>query len=135
LAQVRYLLSDGLGPLHYCDPDQYPVAIDNELEKAIEAFPTIQADTPTFEAILAYTGLTSLTEFTDDQKLQIYREWKFLNAVSVQPLADGTYAFEVTTEGDAASGQALHMVGTVDGVSGAITIASQEDVFGVSCPI
>jgi hypothetical protein len=75
------------------------------------------------------------TTFSDADKLQIYREWKVLNGVDAQPLGDDQYSFDVTTEGDAASGQATHYLGTVDALTGRISITSQEEVFGTSCPI
>ena len=126
---------DQFGPLHYCDPDEYPISHGDEQQKAIEQFPIIQADAPTFAAILERIGITGQGEFSDADKLQIYREWKALNAVDAQPLGNGLYQFDITTEGDAASGQALHILGTVDALSGLVTIASQVDVFGTSCPI
>ena len=129
------MLIDQLGPLHFCDPDEYPVAHGDEQQKAIAQFPTIQADAPTFDAIAARTGLAGRATFTDADKLQIYREWKVLNGVDVEPLGNDQYKFDVTTEGDAASGQATHYQGTVDALAGQIAIASQEQVFGVACPI
>ena len=134
-AQVRYLLIDQLGPLHYCDPDEYPVSHGDEPQKALAQFPLIEADVPTFAAILERAGLLGQTEFSDADKLQIYREWKVLNSVDAQPLGNDVYQFDVTTEGDAASGQATRYQGTVDAASGHISIASQEEMFGTSCPI
>src|SRR5262249_44799662 len=75
------------------------------------------------------------TTFSDADKLQVYREWKVLNGVDVQPLGNAMYSFDVTTEGDAASGAATHYIGTVDALTGDIKVNSQEQVFGVSCPI
>jgi hypothetical protein len=126
---------DQLGPLHYCDPDEYPISRGDEQQKADEQFPIIQADTPTFEAIVSRLGIAAQTTFSEADKLNIYREWKTLNAVDAQPLGNGLYQFDVTTEGDASSGQALHLQGTLDALSGAISIATQETVFGTSCPI
>jgi len=132
---VRYLLIDQLGPLHFCDPDLYPVAHSDEQQRAISQFGQIQADASTFAAILERAGMSGQTTFSDADKLQVYREWKVLDGVDAQPLGDGTYRFDVTTEGDAASGQATHYQGTVDADSGQISLASEEQVFGVSCPI
>jgi hypothetical protein len=126
---------DNLGPLHYCDPDVYPVGSGDEQQKAIDIFPTIEADVLTFSAIIERSGMTGQTSFSDADKLQIYREWKTLQAVNVQPLGGGLYSFDVTTEGDAASGEATHYTGTVDATIGSISIADQEQVFGVACPI
>jgi hypothetical protein len=134
-AAVRYLLIDQLGPLHFCDPDEYPVAHGDEQQKAIAQFPQIQADTPTFQAITERAGIAGKTTFSDADKLQIYREWKVLNGVDVNPLGNDQYRFDVMTEGDAASGQATHYQGTVDALTSAVSIASQEEVFGTSCPI
>jgi hypothetical protein len=135
LAQVRYLLIDQFGPLHYCDPDEYPISRGDEQQKAIDEFPIIQADTATFEAITERIGMAGQTTFSDADKLAIYREWKALNAVDAQPLGNGLYQFDITTEGDASSGRSLHILGTVDATTGQVTVASQEEVFGTSCPI
>jgi hypothetical protein len=134
-ADVRYLLIDQLGPLHYCDPDEYPISHGDEQQKADAQFPLIEADQPTFTAIVDRTGLAGHTTFSETDKLNVYREWKTLVAVDAQPLGSGIYSFDVTTEGDAASGRALHMIGTVDARTRQISITSQEEVFGVSCPI
>jgi len=134
-AQVRYLLIDQLGPLHFCDPDEYPISRGDEDQKANAQFPIIQADAPTFTAITERIGMAGQTEFSAADKLAIYREWKALNGVDAQPLGNGAYQFEITTEGDAASGRALHILGTVDATNGQVSIASQEEVFGTSCPI
>jgi len=134
-AEVRYLLIDQLGPLHFCDPDEYPVAHGDEQQKAIAQFPQIQADAPTFQAITERAGMGGNTTFSDADKLQIYREWKVLNGVDVNPLGNDQYHFDVRTEGDAASGQATHYQGTVDALTSQVSITSQEEVFGTSCPI
>ncbi len=131
---MRYLLIDQFGPLHYCDPDEYPISNGDEQQKAIDTFPIIQADTSTFAAITEHIGMAGQTTFSDADRLAIYREWKALNAVNVQTLGDGTYQFDITTEGDASSGRSLHILGTVD-AQGVVTVASQEEVFGTSCPI
>ena len=134
-AAVRYLLIDQLGPLHFCDPDEYPVAHGDEQQRAAAQFAQIQADGPTFTAITTRAGMAGKTTFSDADKLQIYREWKVLNGVDVEPLGSDQYSFDVTTEGDAASGQATHYQGTVDARTAQVNIAAQEEVFGTSCPI
>ena len=135
LAQVRYLLIDQFGPLHYCDPDEYPVSVPDEQARANEAFPTIEADAPTFAAITSRIGIAGHTTFSDAEKLAIYREWKALNAVAAQPGSAGGYTFDITTEGDAASGRSLRILGAVNSETGVVTLASEEEVFGTSCPI
>jgi hypothetical protein len=111
------------------------VAHNDEQQKAIAKFPEIQADGPTFSAITQRAGMAGKTTFSDADKLQVYREWKVLNGVDVQPLGNAMYSFDVVTEGDAASGAATHYIGAVDAHTGEIKINSQEQVFGVSCPI
>jgi hypothetical protein len=134
LAERKYRLLDTFGPLSYCDPDEYPVSRGDEPQKAIERFPEIQADGPTFAAIVERLRLVGTTAFTDDQKLAIYREWKRLNAVALTVAADDRAAFDLITETDPGMGQGIRTRGTID-VRGAISVDSSEATFLVSCPI
>jgi hypothetical protein len=94
-AELKYLLLDHYGEdrFFYCDPDYYPVARDDEQEKAIAAFPAIKNDTEVFSAITARKGLHP--SYSDDDKLIIYREYKKLQAIPLEPSGDGTYSFSL----------------------------------------
>jgi hypothetical protein len=133
-AELTYRLMDAFAPLTYCDPDEYPVSRGDEPQKAIERFPEIQADEPTFAAIVERLGFVGTTDFTANQKLAIYREWKRLNAVALTPVGDDRAAFDLLTETDPGMGEGVRSRGTID-VRGAITVESSEATFLVGCPI
>ena len=131
--ELTYRLMDAFAPLTYCDPDEYPVSRGDEPQKAIERFPEIQADADTFAAILERLGLSGTSDFTADQKLAIYREWKRLNAVVLTPVGDRA-AFDLVTETDPGLGEGVRSRGTID-LRGAIAIEASEPTFLVGCPI
>ncbi len=132
-AELKYRLLDTFGPLSYCDPDEYPVPRGDEPQKAIEAFPTIQADGPTFAAIVDRLGLAGVTDFSPEQKLAVYRQWKQLNAIVLTVTDDGD-AFDLLTETDPGLGQGVRSRGTID-LRGTIAVESSGPAFLVSCPI
>lgn len=133
LAELKYRLLDTFAPLHYCDPDEYPVPRGDEGQKAIEIFPTIRADAETFGAILARLALTGTADFTADQKLALYRQWKQLNAIVLTP-ADGRFGFDLLTESNPGLGQGIRSTGKIDR-RGTITIENREQAFLYGCPI
>ena len=66
-AELRYRLIDTFGPLWFCDPDFYPIAVQDEADLSIKRFPEVQADAEAFTAILAHLGIPSGADFTADQ--------------------------------------------------------------------
>lgn len=134
LAEQKYRLLDAFGPLSYCDPDEYPIPRGDEGEKAIAAFPQIQADSETFAAIVARLGLGGTTDFTADQKLAIYRQWKQLNAIALTAVGKDRLAFDLITETDPGLGQGVRSRGTID-ILGTIAIEGREPTFLTACPI
>jgi len=134
LAQVRYVLIDRFGPLTYCDPDQFPIPHGDEQEKADARLSDIRADGPTFEAILDRLGLTADDDFDEGARLAIYREWKQLNAVHVEPLGEGRYSFDLVTETDPGMGRGVRSAGTIDS-HGRIDAQLQAETFLTGCPI
>jgi hypothetical protein len=133
-AQLKYRLLDAFGPLSYCDPDQYPIPHDDEPQKADAVFATIEADSATFRSILDRLGLTAKTDFSADEKLAIYRQWKQLNAIALTTIAGDGAAFDLLTETDPGMGQGVRTQGTID-VRGAIVVESREPAFLTACPI
>jgi hypothetical protein len=93
LVGLRYRLVDELGRPLFCDPDYYPIARADESVLAQERYPEIRADTPTHDAITAHLGIDPATTPTAGQMLAIYREWKMLNALVLEP-ANGAYRFD-----------------------------------------
>jgi hypothetical protein len=129
-AQLKYLLLDHYGEsrFFYCDPDYWPVVRGDEQERAIGIFPVIMNDTDTFAAITGRLGLHP--PYSDGEKLLMYREYKKLNAIPLEPMGDGTYRFILrlgsTTEG--------HRVMGIIGSNGTIR-SSQMVEESLTCPI
>jgi hypothetical protein len=134
--ELRYRLFSYFGNVWFCDPDSYPVARLTEKEDALKAFPEIQNDSQTFQAIAEHLGLNATKEFTDAQKLLIYREYKRLRgALRLEPM-DANYKFELAfrdKSGRDKSGQGFRVQGVIDPQDG-ITILKKEPVF-LTCPI
>jgi hypothetical protein len=128
--ELKYRLISNFGGVFYCDPDLYPVAREGQEEaNAVEQFPIIRANAAEFSAILGHLGLPDKAEYTDQEKLLIYREHKKL-----------TYGVELTASGDiydftlrTGEGQGYRITGTIT-PSGTITVLKQETSFN-TCPI
>ena len=128
--QLKYRLISNFGSVSYCDPDFYPVAREGqEQANALEQYPIIKANVAELSAILEHLGLPSKADYTDEEKLLIYREHKVL-----------TYGVELTASGDiydftlrVGEGQGVRISGTIT-PSGEITVLKQETSFN-TCPI
>jgi hypothetical protein len=129
-AELKYLLLDHYGEdrFFYCDPDYYPVARDDEQEKAIAAFPAIKNDNEVFSAITARKGLHP--SYSDDDKLIIYREYKKLQAIPLEPSGDGTYSFSLRL-GTMGKGQRVSGIIRSDGV----ILSEHTENAILTCPI
>jgi hypothetical protein len=128
--ELEYRLLAHFENVFWCDPDLYPIEREGqEQENALEQFPVISANSVEFSAILAHLGLPEKSEYSDEEKLQIYREHKKL-----------TYAVQVTSSGNLYNftlrvdeGQGEEIVGTIT-KSGVITILSRGSSIN-TCPI
>ena len=130
VTELKYRLLEQYPNFFFCDPDLYPIARDNELELARQAFPELQADEEEFEAILAHNGLSGLTTFSDEQMLLIYREHKKLAAILFEATTAG-YRFEIQVAKDEGEGEIVR--GVID-EQGTITDTEKEPTI-VMCPI
>ena len=130
LAQLKYRVIDEFGRPFFCDPDFYPIARADEADLARQRFPDLQRDTETFTAIVARLKLTG-PAYTADQQLAIYREWKTLNALPLQPTSDA-WGFAYIAEKANSVGE------RVDGrvsAQGRVTILSRNPSGPPPCPI
>jgi Hint domain len=134
IAELRFRLIEAFGPLWYCDPDFWPIAVQDEAERSIERFGEVQADTEAFVAILAHLAIASGAEFTADQKLAIYRAWKQLNAISLEPTGDGSYRFDYLNMPGPGASEGRRTTGTID-EGGQIAIDVQTPAGEPPCPI
>jgi len=135
IAQRKVALIERVGPLWYCDPDFYPVARDDEQKLALERFGEVQADAEAFAAILAQLELNVGGDgFTDEQKLIVYRAWKVLRAIALDPIGNGRYRFDYLAQPAAGGAEGTRSAGTID-EAGTIEIEQQAPAGEPMCPI
>jgi hypothetical protein len=134
IAELRYRLIDELGPLWYCDRDFYPIAVQDEADLAIKRFAEVQADREAFVAILARIRLGADTAFSADQKLTIYRAWKQLNAIVLDPVGNASHRFDYLNMPAQGANEGRRTTGTID-AGGSIAIEQQQPAGAPNCPI
>ena len=130
VSELKYKLLAAYPDYFWCDPDFYPVARSGvEQQNAIDQFAAIEANREEFTAILTHLNLADKAGYTDDEKLQIYREYKKLNgAVQVTATASG-YTFTIRV----GQNQGETYLGTIS-ASGLITVTATTPSIN-TCPI
>ncbi len=128
--QLEYRLFSEFPNVFWCDPDYYPVArTGQEQQNAIAQFSTIKSNQTEFSAILAQLNLAVKTDYTDAEKLLIYKEHKQLTyAVQMTPVI-GAYSYDLRV----GEGQGERIQGTID-TSGEIQVTSRKPSIN-TCPI
>ncbi len=136
--QLKYRVMDQLGRPWFCDPDFFPVGRGDEGQRAQEKLPEIQRDADTFAAIVAHLKLPSAPPYTADQQLAIYREWKTLNVLQLQPASFGSpstlqdWSFAYLAMRNTGGGE------RVDGrvaADGRVTVINRQQAGPPQCPI
>ena len=136
--QMKYRVMDDLGRPWFCDPDFFPVGRGDEGQRAQEKLPEIQKDADAFTAIVAHLGLPSAPPYTADQQLAIYREWKTLNALKLQP---GSFGSPSTPQDWTFAYLAMRNTGggeRVEGrvaADGRVTVTTRQQAGPPNCPI
>ncbi len=97
--QLKFRIFDELGPPAFCDPDSYPVArAGGEQASALANYPQIRDNGALYSAIVEHEHLPAPPlELDDAQKLALYRAFKKLRVLVLQPESSGTSLFEYTT--------------------------------------
>ena len=134
--QLKYRVIDEAGRPWFCDRDFYPIARQDEREIAQQRFPELQSDAVTFAVIVA--RLRVAPPYTADQQLAVYREWKTLEALKLQPgsfgspstLQDWTFAY-LAQRGDK-TGETVEGRVTADG---RVTVSKRAAAGPPNCPI
>ncbi|MCI0346295.1 MAG: hypothetical protein L0221_12770, partial [Chloroflexi bacterium] len=133
-AELRLLLIDELGPLWYCDPDEYPVSHGSEQERAIERFGEMQAENELYRAIADRLSIDPDGDLTDAEKLAIYRQWKVGLAVQLDAVGDGVYRFDYLAQPVGGAAEGTRTAGLIRD-TGEITIEQQAPAGEPICPI
>ena len=134
LPQLKLALVEGFGPLWYCDPDFYPVQREDEMASALERWAEVVADGESFEAITTTFDLDPSGEFTNEQKLDVYRAWKVLNAIALDPIGNDTYRFDYLAQPAGGAAEGTRTAGTIT-AGGEVTIEQQASAGEPICPI
>jgi len=135
---MKYRVMAELGRPWFCDPDFFPVGRGDEGQRAQDKLPEIQKDADAFAAIVAYLKLSPVPPYTADQQLAIYREWKTLNALQLQP---GSFGSPITPQDWTFAYLAMRNVGggeRVEGrvqADGRITVTARQQAGPPQCPI
>jgi hypothetical protein len=131
--QLKYRLIDRFGPLAYCDPDSYPVAVEGgEARNAKSWWQTTDRDGEQVTTIRAHLGLGG-GDLTDQSVLRVYREYKVLSAgIPLFQSAGDRYRFSLRT--GAGKGEETSIAGSIE-LNGKITVQKQERTTDPGCPI
>ena len=127
------MLIDRLGPLWYCDRDEYPVGRD-EPQAALDAWPEMQAENELFRAIAARLGIDIDGDVSDAEMLAIYRPWKAALAVQLDPIGEDTYRFDYLAQPAGNAAEGMRTAGKIRS-SGEITIEQHAPAGEPMCPI
>ena len=134
-AALKYRLIDALGRPWFCDPDEYPVARADEKDIAIKRFAEVQADAPTFDAVVGRLALSAgAGGWTAEQKVAIYHEWKTLNAIVLAPIGDPGSRFDYIQVPVGGAAQGTRTAGTIS-ADGVVTVERQARSGEPPCPI
>jgi len=94
----------------------------------------VVADAEAFAALLAERGLTPDTAFTDAQTLDVYHNWKVLNAILLDPVGNGRFRFDYLAEPAGSAPEGIRTGGFIT-AQGAVTIEQQVAAPEPMCPI
>ncbi|MDP9282180.1 MAG: Hint domain-containing protein [Chloroflexota bacterium] len=132
LPQLKYAVMDQLGRPWFCDPDFFPVGRGDEGQRAQEKLPEIQKDADAFAAIVAHLKLSSAPPYTADQQLAIYREWKTLNVLQLQPTTNNVWGFTYLAMRNVGGGERVEGRVLADG---SVSVLTRQQAGPPQCPI
>ena len=130
LPELKYRILAEFPDYFWCDPHLWPIVREGqEQTDAIAQFPTIKSDQSEFSTILEHINLPSKSDYTDAEKLLIFREHKTLNgALQVTP-AGADYNFVIRIK----EGQGERIEGNIT-TSGLMKQTKREPSIN-TCPI
>ncbi len=129
--ELKYRLLENFGPPLYCDRDFYPIGRD-EQQAALAQFPAIAQDSEAFPVILRKNNLDPGSAFSAQQKLTIYRDYKKLQATTLES-GQAKHRFSLTVAGAGNRFAGTRIDGFIDR-GGTIEVQSRTPT-AVNCPI
>ena len=135
LPELKRALIERFGALWYCDPDIWPIQRQDELEAARERWPELLADTEAVDTLREALGIdATAADLTNDERLEVYRAWKVLNAIGLEPIGNDRYRFDYLSQPAAGAAEGTRTGGTVT-VDGTITVEQEAAAGEPVCPI
>lgn len=135
VAELKYRVFEQVGRPWFCDPDFFPVARADELELARQRLPDMERDAESFPAILRHHGITpgSAYSLSDALLLDMYRDWKDLQRLVLEPAGSG-YRFSELVRPAAGGKQSEKVDGQVD-PGGRVSVSGRTPGGFLNCPI
>lgn len=134
VTELKLALISTYGDLWYCDRDFYPIQRQDEIQSAKERWSEVTADAAAFKAIADAAGIDPAGPFTDDQRLTLYRSWKVVQAIALDPIGNDTYRFDYLAQPKAGGAEGMRAGGTIR-ADGSITVEQQAAATEPICPI
>jgi hypothetical protein len=135
MPELKLAMIERFGALWYCDPDFWPIQRQDELAAARERWPELLADTAAAAALGEALQIdVASANLTDDQRLAVYRAWKLLNAIGLEPIGNDRYRFDYLAQPAAGAAEGTRTAGTI-AVDGTITVEQQTAAGEPVCPI
>ncbi len=134
VTELKLALISTYGELWYCDRDFYPIQRQDEIQSAKERWAEVTADGAAFKAIADAAGLDPAGPFTDDQRLTLYRSWKVVQAIALDPIGNDTYRFDYLAQPKAGGAEGTRTAGTIR-TDGSIAVEQQAAASEPICPI
>lgn len=134
--ELRYRVLDQVGRPWYCDPDFYPIARADETQLARQRLPEMRADPATFDAIVRHNGIPPAASLTDDQLVAVYRDWKDLQRVPLDPTGPaGVYGSTFLMRPATPGGKSGERVELRVDAGGRVSVLSRTATGPPVCPI
>ncbi len=134
VTELKLAIISTYGPLWYCDPDFYPIQRQDEIQSAKERWAEVTADAAAFKTIADAASLDPAGPFTDDQRLTLYRSWKVVQAIALDPIGNDTYRFDYLAQPKAGGAEGTRTGGTIRS-DASIVIEQQAAATEPICPI
>lgn len=134
VTELKLALISTYGDLWYCDRDFYPIQRQDEIQSAKERWAEVTADAAAFKAIADAASIDPAGPFTDEQRLTLYRSWKVVEAIALDPIGNDTYRFDYLAMPKGGGAEGTRTGGTIR-ADGSITVEQQAPATEPICPI